>query len=297
MKTGAEDFLTKPVATDVLLNAVERAIVRVERTMTGAKCSTPCDPGFDALTPTERKVFALVVRGTLNKRIAAELGSAERTIKWHRQHIMEKLQLDSLAEMVSHWPSDSAWTSGEQADSVPAVLPFARPQLDFRSSALRHPRLGFRAKPLRDARPLVRGRTKGQYRPVATPYRAAMHRQDRRFFRVRTRRMMLCLQRRVAIVEDDAAMRVRRAPVAGEGYDTAHSRRRRNLSRAGSSTAQSGLSDIHLAGMSGIELRRRLAAASRHSCRDHGTLIGPPNAKRLRSAASTICGSRSRRVA
>jgi FixJ family two-component response regulator len=53
------------------------------------------------LTPTERKVFGLVVRGMLNKTIAAELGTAERTIKWHRQHIMQKLQLDSLAEMVS----------------------------------------------------------------------------------------------------------------------------------------------------------------------------------------------------
>jgi FixJ family two-component response regulator len=53
------------------------------------------------LTPTERKVFALVVRGKLNKQIADELGSTERTIKWHRHNLMEKLQVQSLAELVS----------------------------------------------------------------------------------------------------------------------------------------------------------------------------------------------------
>jgi FixJ family two-component response regulator len=53
------------------------------------------------LTPTERKVFDLVVRGRLNKQTAAELGTAERTIKWHRHNIMQKLQLESLAELVS----------------------------------------------------------------------------------------------------------------------------------------------------------------------------------------------------
>jgi FixJ family two-component response regulator len=101
IKAGAEDFLTKPVAAEVLLGAVERAIARdrEERARRGQ---------FDALhfrvstlTPTERKVFDLVVRGRLNKQIAAELGTAERTIKWHRHNIMQKLQLGSLAEMVS----------------------------------------------------------------------------------------------------------------------------------------------------------------------------------------------------
>ncbi len=53
-----------------------------------------------ALTPTERRVFALIVRGRINRHIAAELQSAERTIKWHRGHIMQKLQCQSLAEMV-----------------------------------------------------------------------------------------------------------------------------------------------------------------------------------------------------
>jgi FixJ family two-component response regulator len=101
MKTGAEDFLTKPVDTEVLLKAVERAIFRVRKDSDRRQQLDAMRSRVDALTPTERKVFALVVRGMLNKRIAAELGTAERTIKWHRQHIMQKLQLDSLAEMVS----------------------------------------------------------------------------------------------------------------------------------------------------------------------------------------------------
>jgi FixJ family two-component response regulator len=101
MKTGAEDFLTKPVDTDVLLNTVERAIVRDREGNDRRAKLEAMRSRVEALTPTERKVFALVVRGMLNKTIAAELGTAERTIKWHRQHIMQKLQLDSLAEMVS----------------------------------------------------------------------------------------------------------------------------------------------------------------------------------------------------
>jgi FixJ family two-component response regulator len=101
MKTGADDFLTKPVDTGVLLNAVERAIARNREVNDRLQQLEAMRVRVDALTPTERKVFALVVRGMLNKRIAAEFGTAERTIKWHRQHIMQKLQLDSLAEMVS----------------------------------------------------------------------------------------------------------------------------------------------------------------------------------------------------
>ena len=101
MKTGAEDFLTKPVDTDVLLDAVARAIVRDRDGEDRRQQLDALRSRVDALTPAERKVFALVVRGMLNKRIASELGTAERTVKWHRHHIMQKLQVDSLAEMVS----------------------------------------------------------------------------------------------------------------------------------------------------------------------------------------------------
>ena len=101
VKAGAEDFLTKPVAPDVLLRAVAQAIAsdRADRTM---------HEGLDVLrarlrtlTPTERQVLALVVRGRLNKQIADELDTAERTVKWHRHNFMQKLQIHSLAELVS----------------------------------------------------------------------------------------------------------------------------------------------------------------------------------------------------
>jgi FixJ family two-component response regulator len=55
---------------------------------------------MNSLTLTERKVLALVVRGKLNKQIAEDLGSTERTIKWHRHNFMQKLRIESLAELV-----------------------------------------------------------------------------------------------------------------------------------------------------------------------------------------------------
>ena len=101
MKSGAETFLTKPVDADVLLKTIEQAMLRSREEHDRRGQLDALRSRVDSLTPTERKVFAMVVRGTLNKRIAVELGTAERTVKWHRQHIMQKLQLDSLAEMVS----------------------------------------------------------------------------------------------------------------------------------------------------------------------------------------------------
>jgi len=101
MKGGADNFLTKPVDTDVLLDAIAQAIAREREECERRGQLDASRARVGALTPTERKVFALVVRGKLNKRIAAELGSAERTIKWHRHNIMQKLQVRSLAELVS----------------------------------------------------------------------------------------------------------------------------------------------------------------------------------------------------
>lgn len=100
MKSGAEDFLTKPVATEVLLDAVARAIARNREDRDKRAEVDAMRARVGALTPTERRVFALIVRGRINRHIAAELQSAERTIKWHRGHIMQKLQCQSLAEMV-----------------------------------------------------------------------------------------------------------------------------------------------------------------------------------------------------
>ena len=101
MRAGAEDFLTKPVATDVLLRAVEQAILRDRNERARHEHLDVLRLRVDALTPTERKVFDWVVRGKLNKQIALDLGTTERTIKWHRHNLMQKLQVQSLAELVS----------------------------------------------------------------------------------------------------------------------------------------------------------------------------------------------------
>lgn len=101
VKSGAEDFLTKPVDADVLLGAVERAIARDRAQRAGQQHLAELRSRVQALTPAERKVFDLVVRGRLNKQIGVELGTAERTVKWHRHNLMHKLGLKSLAELVS----------------------------------------------------------------------------------------------------------------------------------------------------------------------------------------------------
>lgn len=101
MKAGAQDFLTKPVDTDVLLGAVEQAIARDRDNRSKHAQLDALRSLVGTLTPTERKVFDQVVRGKLNKQIALDLGTAERTIKWHRHNLMQKLQVQSLAELVS----------------------------------------------------------------------------------------------------------------------------------------------------------------------------------------------------
>ena len=101
IKAGAEDFLIKPVSSDELLRAIERAIAHHEVTR-GLKTKLDMVRAHIAkLTPREREVFELVIRGQTNKQIANALGCTERTIKAHRQRVMEKMQVRSLAELVS----------------------------------------------------------------------------------------------------------------------------------------------------------------------------------------------------
>jgi FixJ family two-component response regulator len=101
IKAGAEDFLTKPVESEHLLGAIERAIAR-QTTARGERHRLEDMRALvAALTPRERQVFGLVVRGRLNKQIAHELGTTERTIKAHRQQVMEKMKVLSLAELVT----------------------------------------------------------------------------------------------------------------------------------------------------------------------------------------------------
>lgn len=100
IKAGAEDFLTKPVQSEELLGAIERALARHAVTRGEQNQLDEMKTLLAALTARERQVFGLVVRGRLNKQIAHELGTTERTIKAHRHQVMEKMKVQSLAELV-----------------------------------------------------------------------------------------------------------------------------------------------------------------------------------------------------
>ena len=100
IKAGAEDFLIKPITSDVLLAAIERAITRHDVSKKVQSELKLLRALVATLTPRERQVYDLVVRGKMNKRIALELGTKERTIKAHRQRVMEKLDARSLPALV-----------------------------------------------------------------------------------------------------------------------------------------------------------------------------------------------------
>ena len=101
IKAGAEDFLAKPVPKDTLIETIERALKRFDDLHKRSTRLQSLRELVATLTPREREVYSLVVRGKLNKQIAHELGTSERTIKAHRHSIMQKLQVRSLAELVS----------------------------------------------------------------------------------------------------------------------------------------------------------------------------------------------------
>ena len=100
IKAGAEDFLVKPVTSDVLLSAIVRAIGRHNASRVHVSELKLLHTRVMTVTPRERQVFDRVVQGKLNKQIAFEVGSTERTIKAHRARVMEKMDVRSLAELV-----------------------------------------------------------------------------------------------------------------------------------------------------------------------------------------------------
>ena len=99
IKAGAEDFLTKPVAKDQLIDVIKRALRRYEDRRAHDARLASLRSRLSRLTAREREVFGLLVRGKPHKQIAYALGTSERTIKLHRHNVMEKLQVQSLAEL------------------------------------------------------------------------------------------------------------------------------------------------------------------------------------------------------
>ncbi len=100
MKAGAVDFLIKPVKRENLLRAVKSALARESEAFANSELLQACRRNFATLTEREREVFVRVAEGHLNKNIAADLGTAERTVKAHRAQVMRKMQAASIADLV-----------------------------------------------------------------------------------------------------------------------------------------------------------------------------------------------------
>jgi FixJ family two-component response regulator len=99
MKAGAVDFLEKPVERDTLLDALRRAVARDHAQRAAREHAHRRSARLAMLTPREREVFDRIVAGKLNKQIADELGIGLRTVKAYRAQLMEKLGVDSAAEL------------------------------------------------------------------------------------------------------------------------------------------------------------------------------------------------------
>lgn len=100
MKAGAVDFLTKPFKPRQLLESVERALTRSTEQRRRTSEKNNARALIERLTPREYEVMQFVATGMLNKQVGGELGMAEKTVKTHRSHVMQKLGITSVAELM-----------------------------------------------------------------------------------------------------------------------------------------------------------------------------------------------------
>ena len=100
MKSGAIELLTKPVHEQRLLDAVQEGLERDRNSRKEAEFVVELQDRLLSLTPREREILMLVVRGLRNKQIAAEAGVSEMTVKVHRSHVMQKMRANSVVELV-----------------------------------------------------------------------------------------------------------------------------------------------------------------------------------------------------
>ncbi len=100
MRAGATDFLSKPFDAEDLLAAIDRALASARQQLEDDEARHDIEERIATLTPREHEVLRHVITGQLNKQIAADLGTSEKTIKVHRGRMMRKMEVQSVAELV-----------------------------------------------------------------------------------------------------------------------------------------------------------------------------------------------------